>query len=190
MRDGKDRRLVSAERLDRRLRLLFAEWARHRRARFFVAAVLLVIAVVLLWIFWPASAPRERHYGQTTACLLTGARGVASPEAAPVWAGMQKASMETLIKVQYLEVDGPQTPENAQTYLASLAMGKCDLVLTVGDAPVGALAQVAPRFPAVRFVSVGAAQGGVNVSTIDASGADVVQERVASLVADLPHGDS
>ena len=68
-----------------------------------------------------------------------------------MWAEMQKASLETLIKVQYLEVDGPQTPENAQTYLASLAMGKCDLVLTVGDAPVGALAQVAPRFPAVRF---------------------------------------
>nr|BFE65694.1 hypothetical protein GCM10020063_102200 [Dactylosporangium thailandense] len=72
---------------------------------------------------WPDPAtepPREREYLEFTACLLTPQDGVRGAAAGPVWAAMQDASQQTKAKVQYLEVSGAQTVENAVTFLNSL----------------------------------------------------------------------
>jgi basic membrane lipoprotein Med (substrate-binding protein (PBP1-ABC) superfamily) len=154
--------------------------------RWWVAAgLLLVLVAVLAWIVWSDPAgppPRTREYRDVTACLLTDERGISGAQAAPVWAGMQEASLATLAKVQFLEVDGAQTPENAQTYLASLVQSRCDLVLAVGDAQLAALAATAPKYPNMRFVSVGGTASGPNVSVVEETTPKQVQNKVNELV--------
>ncbi|GAA2707814.1 hypothetical protein GCM10010429_20220 [Micromonospora olivasterospora] len=140
----------------------------------------------LVWLLWPADpTKREREYRAETACLLTGEKGVADPDAAPVWAGMQEASVVTHVKVQYLEVSGPQTAENAETFLASLAQSKCDLILTVGSVPVGALRATAARFPSVHFVGIGGGSAADNVSVVSVDGPDSARRKTKELVASL-----
>ncbi|MGN9801925.1 hypothetical protein [Micromonospora sp. L32] len=152
-----------------------------------MVAVLVVVAGVLAWALWPAAAPppRQREYRAETACLLTGEKGVAAPEAVPVWAGMQEASLATHVKIQYLEVSGPQTPENAETYLASLVQSRCDLILTVGAAPVGALRAGGARFPTVRFVGINGGNASSNVSVVEANSPQVAQQKSRELIAAL-----
>jgi len=148
------------------------------------ALVFVLVAVGLTWGLWPEGSPdpRARVYTEATACLLTPAGGVVDKYAAPVWAGMQQASLATHGKVQYLEVDGPQTGENAKTYLATLIAGKCDLVLTAGEAPNAALAGSAVAYPKLRFVLVGKGQAQGNVSVLDAAEPSQVTERVRTVV--------
>ncbi|MCX4389162.1 hypothetical protein OG777_19835 [Micromonospora peucetia] len=150
-----------------------------------------MVAVVFVgWAAWPDEEPepRQREYRAETACLLTGNQGVAAAEARPVWAGMQEASLTTQVKVQYLEVDGPQTVENAETFLASLVQSRCDVVLTVGGAPVEAVRATAARFPATRFVAFGPAVATHNVSVVEASDRDAVQREARGIVAGLASG--
>lgn len=152
-------------------------------------AGLVALTALVVWAVWPQ--PREplaRQYRDVTACLLTGADGVNGRQAAPVWAGMQEASGATLGKVQYLEVDGPQTAENAKTFLASLVRGRCDLVLTVDDAPNAALQATAATYPKNRFVMVGAGKGGANVSVVDASEPNSVRDAVRAAVSSVLKG--
>ena len=56
----------------------------------------LVLAALLTWVLWPdqpsPESPRARPYIEYTACLLTGEEGIAGPDAAPVWAGLQDGS--------------------------------------------------------------------------------------------------
>lgn len=134
-------------------------------------------------IFWPSGdeEPRARQYRDVVACLLTDDKGLNSPAAASVWAGMQDASLATLARVQYLEVDGAQTAKNAETFLASLAHGKCVLVLAVGEAPIGALTDGAERFPQTKFVAVGTGKSASNVSVLEVSD-DSVRIEVKKLV--------
>jgi basic membrane lipoprotein Med (substrate-binding protein (PBP1-ABC) superfamily) len=99
---------------------------------------------------------------------LTDERGITGQEAAPVWAGMQDASLATRAKVQYVSVSGSQTADGAVPFLSSLAQGRCDRVFAVGAVPVGAVAKSAAQFPKVRFVVVGGGAAGPNVSTVDA----------------------
>jgi hypothetical protein len=158
------------------------------RARWWAAggAVLVVLAVALTWFLWPEERrpdPRSRVYSEASACLLTPAQGVVDKAVVPVWAGMQQASLETAGKVSFLEVDGPQTRENAATYLATLAAGGCDLVLAAGDAPIAALSEQADRYPLVRFVAVGPAseRSLVNVVNVEESDPLRVTERIRDL---------
>lgn len=138
---------------------------------------------LLAWLLWPDDpAPRARVYTEATACLLTPAAGVADPQAAPVWAGMQQASLATRGKVQFLEVDGPQTSKQAQTYLATLAGGGCDLVLTVGKPQNDALTASAASYPKKSFVLVGQGTPAKNVSVIAENTPDAVRARVAGVV--------
>lgn len=157
---------------------------RHRWPAAFGAALLLIGA--LTWAFWQSpEPPRARQYLEFTACLLTPAAGTGDPAAAPVWQGMQDASLKTRAKVQFLAVSGPQTADNAATFLASLAQGGCDLVFAAGEAPVGAVTTLAGRFPQARFypvVTAGGAAAADNVTVIDAGGE--VRARVASVVTD------
>ncbi|MGW2803187.1 BMP family ABC transporter substrate-binding protein [Streptomyces sp. NPDC001269] len=113
-------------------------------------------------------APRARQYTSFAACLLTDAKGVAGPQAAPVWAGMKDASLATHAKASYLAVAGPATEANAQAYANTLIQQRCDLVLAVGEAPVSAVRQLAPRSPKSQFVAVGAGFTAHNVRFIPA----------------------
>ncbi|GGQ44316.1 type 1 periplasmic-binding domain-containing protein [Couchioplanes azureus] len=156
-----------------------------RRTRLAVGgAAALLVGGLLAWLWWPESGPdpRSRVYTEATACLLTPAGGVTDAQAAPVWAGMQRASLATLGKVQFLEVDGPQTGENAKTFLATLAAGRCDLVLTAGAAPNAALAAAAATYPNARFVLVGKGSPQGNVSVVDAQRPDQVSAQVEQRV--------
>lgn len=160
-------------------------WLRGPGRWWAAGALLAVLAAIVTWIVWPepeGPQPRAREYRDVTACLLTGERGIGGTEAAPVWAGMQEASLETLAKVQFLEVDGAQTAENAQTYLASLVQGRCDLVLAVGDAQLAAVAATAPKHPDLRFVSVGGTVTSANVSVVEETTPNQVRDQVSALV--------
>ncbi|MFC4148002.1 hypothetical protein ACFO0M_17230 [Micromonospora mangrovi] len=129
----------------------------RRRWRLFTAcAAGLLAAAVLIWLSWPEPAPpRERHYRAFTACLLTDQRGLSGPDAAASWAGMQRASLATSIKVQYLSVVGEQTAENAQGFFNTLGVQHCRLVVAVGAAPIAALVAGYRRFADSRFLVVG-----------------------------------
>ncbi|MET8461480.1 hypothetical protein [Micromonospora zamorensis] len=106
----------------------------------------------------------------------------------PVWTGMQEASLATLVKVQFLEVDGPQTGENAETFLASLVQSRCGVILAVGDAPVQAVPPTAARFPSARFVAFGPATPGPNVVVEQATDPESVQRKAVEVVSALASG--
>lgn len=105
----------------------------------------------------PGSVPsRARAYVNVDACLLTGPHGVSDPAAAPVWAGMEDVSVTGRVRVSYLEVPAPDTPGTAVTHLNSLILQKCMLIIAVGGPQQAAVLTDARRFPAVRFVVLGA----------------------------------
>jgi hypothetical protein len=158
-----------------------------RRLWWTVGVLSVVVAGLVAWVVWPSPQPqpRARQYRDVTACLLTDERGVTGPEAAPVWAGMQDASLKTLARVRYLEVDGEQTADNARTYLASLAQSRCALVLAVGAAPVAAVGASAEKFPQSRFVTVGGGAASANVSVVGASRSEAVRAEVSRIVTEV-----
>jgi basic membrane lipoprotein Med (substrate-binding protein (PBP1-ABC) superfamily) len=159
----------------------FAGW----RLWLSAGAFAVVVAGLLTWAFWPAEEqPRARQYLDFTACLLTDDHGIGGSAAAPVWAGMQKASLATRAKVQYVEVTGPQTPENALPFLNSLAQSRCTLVFAAGTAPVAAVRDGAARFPETKFYVVGTSITKPNVSTVDGKSADEIRDAVARVLTD------
>lgn len=150
-------------------------WLGQGGRRWWVAAAVLAALIVLGILVWPAEEPeppRARPYRDETACLLTGERGVADEAAKPVWAGMQDASLKTSIKVQFLEVSGPQTAQNAEPFVATLAVGGCDVIFAAGENQVAAVSASASRFPEKTFVLVGGAATASNVQLITAGAAD------------------
>lgn len=155
--------------------------------RWALVAAGLVAVLTAAWLLWPDDEPppRQREYRAETACLLTGAQGVTSPEASPVWSGMQEASLATQVKVQYLEVDGPQTGPQAETFLAGLVQNRCDVIFAVGAAPVAGVTKIAARYPQARFVAFGAIEPGRNVSVVDDSDPEVVRQQAHDLVVAL-----
>jgi basic membrane lipoprotein Med (substrate-binding protein (PBP1-ABC) superfamily) len=118
--------------------------------------------------------------------LLTDAQGLTGAQAAPVWAGMQDASLATRAKVSYLPVTGAQTRENAAPFLAGLLQRHCDVVIAVGDAQASAVAAAASEYPKVRFVVVGG-EGvhGANVTPVPAAGAGQVRSAVGAVVSSV-----
>lgn len=128
---------------------------------------------------------RARVYAATQACLLAGARGLADPLADAVWAGMQDASAATDAKVSYLSVSGPATVANALPYAASLLQQKCDVVLGLGGAQIGALQQEAADYDRVRFVLIGGGTAGSNVSLVSSGDLKRVRAAVDGIVRDV-----
>ena len=158
-----------------------------KRHRWWVVAGLAAVVVAggLVWALWPipsAPQPRAWRYLDVSACLLTDERGL-SGAAAAVWAGMQDASLATRVRVQHLAVVGEQTVDNAAPFAAGLAQGGCALVLAVGEVAVAAVERTAPRFPSVRFVTVGGGAAAGNVTVLAAS--DPVRSAVADQVSAL-----
>jgi hypothetical protein len=146
-----------------------------------VAALALSLGVVAAWAFWPDPRPRQREYLDATACLLTDEKGATGKDAAPIWSAMQDASVSSLVRVQYLPVNGPQTADNARAYVASLAGGKCGVVIAVGTAQVDAVTAIAHTFPAARFVTVGGGSPSANVSVVEASDLATIGQQVSAL---------
>jgi hypothetical protein len=152
------------------------------RGRGAFCAVLVVIvgaAVALLVTSGGGPAPRARQYLAFTACLLTDSRGLAGPQAAAAWAGMQDASLATHAKVQSLAV--PPGSSSAAPYLASLVLRKCAVVVATGPAQVAAVAADAGHFRSVHFCVVGGGASGPNVTVLRGS-AGAVKSAVAALV--------
>lgn len=132
------------------------------------AAITIVVgSFVWLWLAPAEPAPsRQRDYRAESVCLLTDADGVLGSAAAPVWAGLQQGSLETLVKVSYVAVSGPQEVDNAATFVAGLVQGRCDLLVAVGEVPVKAVSASAPNFPDQRFAVVGGSAAS-NVSVLE-----------------------
>ena len=124
------------------------------------------------------------------ACLLTDERGIAGDEAKPVWAAMQEASVSSLVKVQFLEVMGPQTADNARTYVASLAGSRCGAVIAVGKPQIDAVTAAAKTYPNVRFVTVGGGAAAANVTVVDDADAGVLRAEIIKQVTALVPADS
>lgn len=145
------------------------------------------LAIALTWILWPAppipEPPRARQYLQFTACLLTNQSGVTGESAAPVWAGMQDASLQTLAKVQYLAITGPQTADNGVTFLNSQAQAGCDLLFAAGDVAVATVDQAAAQFPQKRFYPVAGGTATANVHPIPAATPGDVRATVAATIS-------
>ncbi|MFV2117302.1 BMP family ABC transporter substrate-binding protein [Streptomyces sp. Act-28] len=100
--------------------------------------------------------PRARRYEDVDACLLTGEEGVAAgTPAAAVWETMQKASLETRVRVNYVPVVGERSAANARPFLNSLMQRECAVVFAVGGPQVEAVQGGAKDHPDGRFVLVG-----------------------------------
>ncbi|WP_162602677.1 type 1 periplasmic-binding domain-containing protein [Streptomyces spongiicola] len=129
------------------------------------SAGVIVFGLVAVWLFVGGGQdgppdPRARQYKDFDACLLTGEKGIAAgTPAAPVWEGMQEASLETRVRVSYVPVVGPQSADNARPFLNSLVQRRCDVVLAVGEAQVDAVRSGAAQHPGIRFVAVDGASG-------------------------------
>ncbi len=136
-----------------------------------------VAIAVSVWALWPES-PRQRVYLDATACLLTGNQGVTTEPAASVWATLQQASVDTLVRAQTLRVSDPQTPENAAGYLASLATSDCGLIVAVDAGPAAAVDKHAGTFPATPFITVGGGTPAANVQVFDPSDTAGIQAAV------------
>jgi hypothetical protein len=153
-----------------------------------VAVAIAAGAVALVAVgSWPqprrtVPPARARVYSATHVCLLTGPTGLADPATAPVWAGIEDASEKTRAQASYLSVAGPDTAANAAPYLATLAGGRCDPVVVVGAAPVGAVGLDAVKFPRVHFLVVGGESARGNVSDVPSGDAAATRAAVAAAV--------
>ncbi len=158
-----------------------------------VALAAVVGAVVLLGEESGPPDPRAREYRDVNSCLLTGEQGIiAGTPAAPVWAGMQKASLETRTRATYVPVMGEQSAQNALPHLNSLLQRQCDVVVAVGESQVEVARSEAGNHRAIRFVVVGgpeaaepdgkAPQGTPGNVTVVAEAGDGLEDRIARIV--------
>lgn len=126
------------------------------------------VAGITLWaLSTPGTPPpRARRYLQFKACLLTDSKGISGSAAAPLWQAMQKASLATRARVQYLPVAGPATAANATPYLNALIQRHCDIILATGTAQTAAVTAQAPLHPHSHFLIVGATAPQANITAI------------------------
>ncbi|MFI6207112.1 BMP family ABC transporter substrate-binding protein [Streptomyces sp. NPDC051041] len=156
-------------------------------------AAAVALALAGMWLFDGEQAgppdPRARQYTEVDACLLTGEKGILpGTPAAPVWKGMQEASLRTRARVNYVPVTGPQSVDNVRPFFNSLVQRRCEVVLAVGDAQVRVTRSDAGKHPEVRFVLVGdEVSGGGNVVVVkpDAQLAESVADAVRRAVREV-----
>jgi hypothetical protein len=103
---------------------------------------------------------RARAYKDYDACLLTDDKGIVTgAPAAPVWEGMQAASLDKRIRVTFVPVTGEQSVANARPFLNGLVQRDCEIVVASGAPQVKAAEDAAEKNPDVRFVTVGEGGG-------------------------------
>jgi hypothetical protein len=98
--------------------------------------------------------PRTRVFANYSACLLTGPGGVSTQPASAIWKGMQQASNTTNERVTNQSIIGPQTTQNAEQYINTLAALRCQVVITIGQDAAGAAVSRATAYPDVQFPSI------------------------------------
>jgi len=180
----------------------------HRHPRRALAAAIVaatcIVAICAYTLWPPAAAPayrptaRAKAYAQYTACLLTDEAGITAQTAKPVWAGMQAASAKSAEQVSYLTMAGPDTAASAETYVNTLALRGCNLILATGNLPDQAVDVRAAAYPALEFIttpmSVAAATSTAsaehNVTAIPAGKASDVQAAVESALIQDYHSAS
>jgi basic membrane lipoprotein Med (substrate-binding protein (PBP1-ABC) superfamily) len=152
-----------------------------------------ILAVVLTVLFWPSGPTtppvRARVYTAFDACLLTDSQGVTGPAAAPVWSGMESASLATHAKVSFLSVAGPDTEGNAVPFVNTLVARHCDLILAVGSSEVKAVAAVAGAHRDTHFVVIGTSSTLSNVAAVEAATGSVTSNLVSSVVSRAVNGN-
>ncbi|MFI5916004.1 hypothetical protein [Dactylosporangium sp. NPDC051541] len=148
-------------------------------------AAVVVLGLLITWLAWPdpPTPPRERQYKATTACLLTDDKDLTGDLAKAAWAGMQEASVASLIKVQHLAITGPQTTANGVTYYNTLGVQHCTVIVAAGGVPVAAMAEGLTSFPGITHVAVGGDPKGTVVSVVDATTPDSIRAGVKGIVA-------
>jgi basic membrane lipoprotein Med (substrate-binding protein (PBP1-ABC) superfamily) len=131
----------------------------HPRRSTGAALLVLCVIAAIVYLVWPTPdhgrqpAVRARTYTNHTACLLTDATGITGT-AAPVWTGMQDASGITDEKVSYLTMRGADTAANADTYINTLALRGCDIILADGASPDQGITDRAAAYPKLRFIAI------------------------------------
>lgn len=123
---------------------------------------------------------RARQYSAYTACLLTDSDGVSGSAARSVWSAMQSASAATSAQVTYLAIQGPDTESNAETFVNTLALRHCDLVLAAGELPGQAVQHRAAAYPKQSFYVVDYAYSGALPTNVSASKAAGVASAIES----------
>ena len=114
-----------------------------------------------------------------SACLLTDEQGIASPQVAPVWASMQDASLKTLGQVRYLAISGAQDVPNGRSFVGTLVLGKCGVIVAAGQVPMQTVTAVAREHPNQRFMIVdGGTSASSNVTVISESDPDALSAAV------------
>ncbi|WP_211588759.1 BMP family ABC transporter substrate-binding protein, partial [Allorhizocola rhizosphaerae] len=147
-----------------------------------IAALGVVLAVVAWFAYpgpQPAEQPRAREYRDYDVCLLTGDQGMAEPETKQVWDGLQQVSLQTKVRVSFLEVSGEQTEARAAQFVATQVQQRCGIIVAVGRHQVAAATAAAARYPDVRFVAINGTAAGPNLFNVSAGDS---APRVASLV--------
>ncbi|MDI1462731.1 hypothetical protein QEZ54_17285 [Catellatospora sp. KI3] len=132
------------------------------------------------WLWWESSRPEpplSRPYRTQAVCLLTGAEGVAGEQNRPVWTAMQRASVETLVRAQFLEITGAQTVENGRSYLPTLSQGNCGLVVAADEIAIATVLDGAHSFPAQGFLIAGTGASQPNVIVVTSA---TVSDRIAT----------
>ncbi|MEU9921229.1 BMP family ABC transporter substrate-binding protein [Streptomyces griseoluteus] len=144
-----------------------ARLSRDRRAWIAAGAVLLVAVVAGVWVHLAGQQDgppdtRARQYKEFDACLLTGDKGIAEgTDAASAWQGMQRASLETRARINYVPVTGAQSVANTRPFLNSLMQRHCGVLIAVGTPQARVARAAAAEHPEVRFVLVdGASSAG------------------------------
>ena len=153
--------------------------------------VLTVTGGPLPWSPGGQAAPqaRARAYENVNACLLTGARGLADPQTAQVWAGMQQASAATTAQASYVAVTGPATPAEATPFVGTLLVRGCKVIVASGAPERAAALAEAGQFSSVQFVVTGpAAKTPANVTAL-AFTPSGLQAAVASAVESGIHAE-
>jgi hypothetical protein len=155
-----------------------------------VIATLAVVLAVVAWLSWPGpdpgEPPRARQYRDYDLCLLTDGRGIQAQPASEVWQGLQQVSLETRAKVTFLPVTGEQTQAVAAQIVATQVQQQCDIIVAVGEPQTAAVASAAGKYPQVKFVTVGAPDGGSatgpNLSNVSSVQAGPVAAHVRPMV--------
>ncbi|MFF9361848.1 type 1 periplasmic-binding domain-containing protein [Streptomyces griseoluteus] len=168
-----------------------ARLSRDRRAWIAAGAVLLVAVVAGVWAHLAGRQDgppdtRARQYKEFDACLLTGDKGIAQgTDAASAWQGMQRASLKTRARINYVPVTGAQSVANTRPFLNSLMQRHCGVLVAVGAPQARVAREAAADHAEVRFVLVDGASSasrgpGENVTV--AKPGDALPEAVAAVI--------
>jgi basic membrane lipoprotein Med (substrate-binding protein (PBP1-ABC) superfamily) len=129
---------------------------RRGRAKWWLAAAVVIAAGGLTWAVWPqqSSVPHARQYLNVSACLLTDPSGiVAGSQGAAAWAAMETASLATRVMVSYLPDTGTS---DVAPMLNTLVERQCGVIIAT-DSASNQVIEVAKANPHEHFLLIAGA---------------------------------